>query len=499
MVGEKEIKNKWFVALKPNKGDIFNTDGLAQLSSPPGRYYADPFIFKKDDVNYLFFEDTDYKKGVISCCTIDENLKISQPKVVLDRPYHLSFPCIFQEGDDIYMIPETGQRGTIEIYKSSEFPNKWELCKILVQGLQTADPVIFKHDGVWFLMCTARAGRIPQKQGVDQEIVSFDDGVLILYSDNILGDWSIHPKCKDLFPFFQNDSRLAGNIFKYQGKLIKPVQKRDPLSCRYGYGIGFKEIEITKTEYKEKNLEMYDIMVKDILPYWCDNLIGTHTFNFNEDFITLDGKIRVTKDTEELIEYKEQKTLFPSKDKNYVDYWFPRNKNYKTKDSIKERLENINILVSTLKKHNINSCLIFGTLLGAIRDNSLIPHDHDDDIFVFEKDKDLFTKDLIVDLEKQDMRLMRITDKGHTISFHRKGYYIDILFGTKKQNKNYQWREVEIDGYFFKKFDKVTMFNGDVYNTLNDPEKFLEKTYGNWKVPVKTNGWVNEKFSNIIL
>ena len=59
MVGEKEIKNKWFVALKPNKGDIFNTDGLAQLSSPPGRYYADPFIFKKDDVNYLFFEDTD--------------------------------------------------------------------------------------------------------------------------------------------------------------------------------------------------------------------------------------------------------------------------------------------------------------------------------------------------------------------------------------------------------------------------------------------------------
>ena len=183
MVGKKEIKNKWFIALKPNKGDIFNTDNLTQLDSPPGRYYADPFIFKKDDVNYLFFEDTDYKKGVISCCIIDKNGEISQPKVVLSQPYHLSFPCIFQDGDDIYMVPETGQRGTIEIYKSSEFPNKWEPYRLLLQGLETADPVMFKHDGVWFLICTAKTGKPIQYQGIPQEEVDFDNGVLILILD----------------------------------------------------------------------------------------------------------------------------------------------------------------------------------------------------------------------------------------------------------------------------------------------------------------------------
>ena len=88
MVGEKEIKNKWFIALKPNKGDIFDTNNLYELPSPNGRYYADPFIFKKDDINYLFFEDTDYKKGVISYCTISKDLELSSPEVILDRPYH---------------------------------------------------------------------------------------------------------------------------------------------------------------------------------------------------------------------------------------------------------------------------------------------------------------------------------------------------------------------------------------------------------------------------
>ena len=493
MVGEKEIKNKWFIALKPNKGDIFDTNNLYELPSPNGRYYADPFIFKKDDINYLFFEDTDYKKGVISYCTISKDLELSSPEVILDRPYHLSFPCIFQDGEDIYMLPETGTQGTIELYKASNFPYNWEPYKIIANGVQTADPVIYKHKGTWYLICTANAGMdLPKNEKkIDQKIVSFNNGVIILYSDNISGDWDVHPLCKD-FPLFIPDSRLAGNIFEYEGKLIKPIQKRNPLTCGYGYGVGFKEIEISKTEYSEKYID------KDILPYWSKNLIGTHTFNFNEDFIVIDGKVKVTKDTEELVKYKEQKTIFPSKDKNYINYWFPRNENYRSKDSIEERLVNLNILVSTLKNHNIDSCLIFGTLLGAVRDKSLIPHDHDDDIFVFEKDKQLFTKKLIVDLEKQGMKIMRITDEGHTISFYRNGYYVDISFGIKKENGNYQWREVEMDGYFFKKFDKVTMFNGDVYNTLNDSVKFLEKTYGDWETPIKTNGWVNGKFANIL-
>ena len=47
------MKNKWFIAIKKNDGDVFNLDGLKELPVPDGKYYADPFLFE----NYLFFEE----------------------------------------------------------------------------------------------------------------------------------------------------------------------------------------------------------------------------------------------------------------------------------------------------------------------------------------------------------------------------------------------------------------------------------------------------------
>ena len=184
----------------------------------------------------------------------------------------------------------------------------------------------------------------------------------------------------------------------------------------------------------------------------------------------------------------------------FVNYWFPRNKNYKTKLSIEKRLENIKILTSTLQKYNISSGLAFGTLLGAFRDKSLIPHDHDDDLYAFKKDKNLFTKEVFLDLKKQGMRVMRVVDNDRTISFYRDGYYIDLLFVDKNEKGNYHFwlsnKEVEVANHHFEKFNTITLSNG-IYNILNNTEEFLEKTYGDWKTPVMTHGWVNGKYADI--
>jgi len=59
-------KNKWFIAIKKNSGDLFDTTNFTSIDSPRGIYYADPFIYKHKDINYLFYEEYDYKKGVIS-------------------------------------------------------------------------------------------------------------------------------------------------------------------------------------------------------------------------------------------------------------------------------------------------------------------------------------------------------------------------------------------------------------------------------------------------
>jgi hypothetical protein len=98
------------------------------------------------------------------------------------------------------------------------------------------------------------------------------------------------------------------------------------------------------------------------------------------------------------------------------------------------------------------------------------------------------------------MRIMRIVDNDRTISFYRDGYYMDLLFVDKNKKGNYHFllanKEVEVANYHFEKFNTITLNNGD-YNILNKTEEFLEKTYGDWKTPVMTHGWVNGKFSSI--
>ena len=92
-----------------------------EIRAPENRYYADPHLFKFCSRTYLFFEDYDYKKGVISCIIIDKDMKITRPIRVLERPYHLSFPYIFKDNKHIYMVPETSCNGCIEVYKATRF------------------------------------------------------------------------------------------------------------------------------------------------------------------------------------------------------------------------------------------------------------------------------------------------------------------------------------------------------------------------------------------
>ena len=50
--------------------------------------------------------------------------------------------------------------------------------------------------------------------------------------------------------------------------------------------------------------------------------------------------------------------------------------------------------------------------------------------------------------------------------------------------------------HHFEKFNTITLSNG-IYNILNNTEEFLEKTYGDWKTPVMTHGWVIGKYADI--
>ena len=74
-----------------------------------GRYwFADPFLFERDGITYLFFEAFDLVecKGKEAYSILCEDGTWSSLKVIIDEKYHLSFPNIFEYGGKMYIMPE---------------------------------------------------------------------------------------------------------------------------------------------------------------------------------------------------------------------------------------------------------------------------------------------------------------------------------------------------------------------------------------------------------
>src|SRR5438552_18843304 len=84
---------------------------------------------------FIYFEDFDYatQLGKISCAEVRDG-GLGEPLAVLERPYHLSYPCVFRDGGTWYMIPESASAGTIELYRCTRFPDLWQFDRVLLRG-----------------------------------------------------------------------------------------------------------------------------------------------------------------------------------------------------------------------------------------------------------------------------------------------------------------------------------------------------------------------------
>lgn len=113
---------------------------LKPVKLPKDEFWTDPFIFNHKGDNYVLFENYNYKfkKGKISCGKIKNNSLI-EIRDVLEQDYHLSYPYIFMEDNEIYLMPETRKNNKLEIYRCVEFSNKWKLFSTAFEGEQLVD------------------------------------------------------------------------------------------------------------------------------------------------------------------------------------------------------------------------------------------------------------------------------------------------------------------------------------------------------------------------
>lgn len=229
----------WQVALRDGARsfNVIEDDG--------DRFYADPFLYQANGRTFLFVEEYPYadRRGFISAAEVVDGRLVAAPAAVLKRPYHLSYPFVFEHHGEFWMIPETGENRTIELYRAIEFPWKWELSKVLMEGAAFSDATVLFYDGLWWLFVTA-----------DWFGTSTQDELSIYYSETLDGEWKPHRANP-----VKSDSRFArpaGRIIRQGGRLFRPAQNCDRT---YGAGIVWFEItELTPTRFSERKIADWD-------------------------------------------------------------------------------------------------------------------------------------------------------------------------------------------------------------------------------------------------
>ncbi|MEZ4425566.1 MAG: hypothetical protein R3E98_19380 [Gemmatimonadota bacterium] len=261
----------WQVALRPRAGHApweGTWRDFRWLRSPRGHYYADPFLFEHQGRAWLFVEDFPYadERGVIACAEIAADGRVGEFRTVLDRPYHLSFPFVFQQDGSIWMIPEALRSGRVELYRATSFPFRWELDHVLFErpGLDTILHV--GEDGRHYFFTSLR-----NRPGAHAHLYLFT-------ADDLHAPWRLHPASP-----LSRDARYARNagaLFQQEGTWVRPSQDT---TLWYGRQTHFHAIErLTATEYREH-------LVGTRGAEWGDSLVGTHTYSHSARWEVIDG------------------------------------------------------------------------------------------------------------------------------------------------------------------------------------------------------------------
>jgi len=269
------FREKWFIGYsKTHITGVEDSDPHQfNVLWPPGRFnYADPFLFRVKDSSYLFFEKWQWgHKGSIFCVEIDSNGNASKPREVLARDYHLSYPFVFEWQGEFYLLPESSDNRTIDVYRAVEFPWRWQFASTLISNTTAVDPTIVEHNGKLWLFVS---GFTPGPETNETELSIF-------YADSLFGEWTPHPKnpvVRDV-----RSARSAGRIFYHDGKLIRPGQD---CSEYYGFAISLNRIDVlTETDYREHT-------VSTIRPDWIPDICATHNLDQKPGLIAIDAKVR---------------------------------------------------------------------------------------------------------------------------------------------------------------------------------------------------------------
>jgi hypothetical protein len=254
--------DQWALAYRLNPALDTPDPGMHRyklLLPPQDRFWADPFPVTKDGRHFIFMEDLPYRtgKGHIGVIELDKKGSVVRVEKALEQDHHLSYPFVFEWGGSHFMIPESGARRRVAIYRAHDFPGGWQLEDVLLDNVYAVDATLHEADGTWWMFANVGA----------EGTWNYDE-LHLFHAASPLGPWRPHP----MNPI-KSDARAArpaGRLFRWKGSLYRPSQD---CSGQYGGAIVInKVLRLTQSEYSE-------MPVSRLEPRWAPNLLGTHTLN----------------------------------------------------------------------------------------------------------------------------------------------------------------------------------------------------------------------------
>jgi hypothetical protein len=248
---------------------------LRPVELPKREFWADPFILNYKGENYVFFENYSYKtkRGKISCGMI-RNQELVNVSDVLVLDYHLSYPYVFEENGDIYLLPETRDNDRLELYRCVRFPDKWELYSTAFDGEKVIDAFFYDDD--------SRQKWLFVNKVADSSVPSVSE--LFIYKVESL-------KLDNLEAHFQNPviisstkARNGGSVFRYRDGIYRPSQAN--IDGIYGRALNINRIEkLTIDEYVETE-------VVTSYPSFHKGLMAMHHLHQTDGLFVIDAAFR---------------------------------------------------------------------------------------------------------------------------------------------------------------------------------------------------------------
>lgn len=220
---DKRHLDGWKRALREEFAVYVGVRGQASMRRIPcdwNAYYADPFLCEHQGRPYLLMERFDYRRnlGRIVALPLDGDLGAAAPVPVELPPGHLSFPYVLEHEGRWLLVPESSERGVVDLYAFEEFPASVRRVRRLLYGVNAADSVLFRHRGRYWLVTSIDTDEVRNRY-------------LAIYStaDLIHGEFVAHPvNQRRLYADRRfGYGRAAGRWHFSGGAILRPIQANE--------------------------------------------------------------------------------------------------------------------------------------------------------------------------------------------------------------------------------------------------------------------------------